>query len=299
MDKVSIIVPARNERYLSKTVDDLFAKAKGEIEVIVVVDGPTEYQLPKERPGLKFIIKPTSEGLRSAINNASDIATGKYLLKCDAHNIVSEGFDEILKKDCDEDWVVSSSYCKLNVDKWEKESDYGSYDYYYLGCPWNSVGNIFRSVVWVTRDKERKDIKIDDTMTMQGSFYFMTKEHFQKRIGYLDAEKWGSGIVDDQEVSLKTWLSGGRVVVNKNVWNAHYHRPPEERRILVPEFNNRSNYAVLGAFTRYFLNNEWEGQIHEFNWLVEKFWPLPTTRRRNKRERHSWPDNWKEKLNEK
>ena len=53
---------------------------------------------------------------------------------------------------------------------------------------------------------------------------------------------------------------------------------------------------MLRAFTRYFLNNEWEGQIHEFSWLIEKFWPLPTTRKRNKRERHSWPDDWRERL---
>ena len=47
MSKLSVIVPARNELFLNKTVDDLFAKAHGDVEVIAVLDGywPGEQQL--------------------------------------------------------------------------------------------------------------------------------------------------------------------------------------------------------------------------------------------------------------
>ena len=85
MAKVSVIIPSRNERYLLDTVRSLFTKAAGEIEVIVVLGGPTTHLLPDEQPGLKFIRKPNPEGLISAINDAVGIATGKYLLKTDAH----------------------------------------------------------------------------------------------------------------------------------------------------------------------------------------------------------------------
>jgi hypothetical protein len=33
----------------------------------------------------------------------------------------------------------------------------------------------------------------------------------------------------------------------------------------------------------YWINNSWKGQIHKFEWLIDKFWPIP-----------SWVDNWKE-----
>ena len=36
---VSIIIPSRNEPFLQHTIDDILAKAAGEIEVIVVLDG--------------------------------------------------------------------------------------------------------------------------------------------------------------------------------------------------------------------------------------------------------------------
>lgn len=38
--KVSVIIPSRNGMpYTQKTVDDLIAKAEGDIEIIVVLDG--------------------------------------------------------------------------------------------------------------------------------------------------------------------------------------------------------------------------------------------------------------------
>jgi len=39
MSKTSVVIPSRNEPYLSNTVNDLLTKAKEDIEVIVVLDG--------------------------------------------------------------------------------------------------------------------------------------------------------------------------------------------------------------------------------------------------------------------
>jgi hypothetical protein len=30
------------------------------------------------------------------------------------------------------------------------------------------------------------------------------------------------------------------------------------------------------------MNNRWEKQVKSFEWLIDKFWPVPT-----------WPDDWK------
>ena len=37
--RLSIIIPARNEVYLNRTIKDLQDKATGDIEIIVVLDG--------------------------------------------------------------------------------------------------------------------------------------------------------------------------------------------------------------------------------------------------------------------
>jgi len=293
MSKVSIIIPSRNEKYLSKTVDDIFAKAAEEIEIIVVLDGPTDYLLPKKRKNLIFIKRRKAKGLRHAINDGSDVATGKYLLKIDAHSMVSEGFDVVLKRTCEDNWVVSSRYHELDAEKWKVKKDV-FYDYFYFSCPWNTSGFLFRDVTWISRDAKRESVTVDDTLAMQGSFYFMAKKHFQKRIGYLDTKRWGGGIMDQQEIVLKTWLSGGRVMVNKEVWNAHYHRPMKERLKLIPEFTRNDNTLIHKKFTEYILRNEWEGCTSDFASLIERFWPLPSPRNRRVREIHSWPTNWKD-----
>ena len=36
---LSVIIPARNEIYLQKTIDSVLSAAKGEIEVIAILDG--------------------------------------------------------------------------------------------------------------------------------------------------------------------------------------------------------------------------------------------------------------------
>jgi glycosyltransferase involved in cell wall biosynthesis len=294
MAKTSIIIPSRNERYLCETVGDIFVKARGEIEVIVVLDGPTVHPLPVERPNLTFISKSRPEGLRPAIKDASYAATGKYLLKVDAHSMVSEGFDEVLKRDCEEDWVVVSRYYALDAEKWERKN--GRYnDYFYLGCPWvNHRIFSFQDIPWRSRNYKRGDIAIDETMTMQASLWFMTTEHFHSRLGDLDFERWGAWSCEQQEISLKTWLGGGKVMINKNVWNAHYERKLEERFAMFPEYTRRDDAFRHRDFARYFVNDRWEGQVHKFGWLIDRFWPLPTPSTRWQGEKYPWPDNWRE-----
>ena len=37
--KLSILIPARNEKYLQQTVDDIFRHREGELEVLIGMDG--------------------------------------------------------------------------------------------------------------------------------------------------------------------------------------------------------------------------------------------------------------------
>lgn len=55
MAKVSILIPSRNERFLPQTVDDIFAKAAGDIEVVAVLDGYWPDPILKDRPNLILV----------------------------------------------------------------------------------------------------------------------------------------------------------------------------------------------------------------------------------------------------
>ncbi|MCX6704106.1 MAG: glycosyltransferase, partial [Candidatus Woesebacteria bacterium] len=92
MPNVSIIIPSRNETYLLKTIESVLSAAKGEIEVIAVLDGYW-VDAPIESPKVTYVHIGSSKGMRNAINSGVAMARGKYILKCDAHCMFAPGFD--------------------------------------------------------------------------------------------------------------------------------------------------------------------------------------------------------------
>ena len=290
MSKVSIIIPGRNEGYMSRTVDEVFAKATGEFEVIVVMDGATTWPFPQERPNLIIINKERNEGMRPAINSAAKIATGKYLMKLDAHCAVGEGFDEILQKDFYRDnWIVVPRRYRLDGETWKPVRR--PVDYHYLTCPWtHSHYFAMHDLPWTRRTKERIDIPLDETMTFQGPCWFMSANNFHNRLHGMQTEVYGNFCAESQELALKTWLGGGRVVVNKNTWYAHLSDYPGR-----PHYVSAKEQELgWGNSARYWTENKWEGRIHDFDWLIERFWPLPTKGTLYYGEKYPWPENWRD-----
>ena len=83
-------------------------------------------------------------------------------------------------------------------------------------------------------------------------------------------------------------------MVNKSVWNAHYQRDMSERVKVFPGYTRRTDAFNHKYFAKYFLYNNWEGQVHKFAWLIDHFWPLPTPDTIRQGEKYPWLDNWKE-----
>jgi len=288
MSKLSVIIPARNEQFLSKTVDDLFDKATGDIEVITMLDGCWADPPLNKHKNLIIVHRGTVHGMRANINAAARIASGKYIMKLDGHCMVGEGFDEILKADCEPDWLVVPSRYSLDPEKWERTR--GPVDYLMLTFPYvhdDLYGQGLHGRKWKGekglngsfwyRERERKDILIDDIMTFQGSCWFMHRDRFFD-IECLDVQMY-SIFQEAQELGFKIWLSGGRVVRNKKTWYAHLHKGKKYGTKY-----NLSKKAKLEAESKtvdYWMNNKWPKQTRDFKWFVEKFWPID-----------GWPDDW-------
>ena len=136
MSKVSVIIPSRNEQFLSQTVDDVFIKATGDIEVLVNLDGYWPDPPLKDWPNLHLIHQPKPIGMRPGINACAAQATGDYLMKLDGHCLLAEGFDEALQADCEADWVVVPRRKRLDAENWCIQ-DVGKpdIDYIYLSYP--------------------------------------------------------------------------------------------------------------------------------------------------------------------
>lgn len=294
MAKVSVIIPSRNEKYLDRTVDDVFAKAAGEIEVLVMLDGPMDYPMPTERRGLSIYRKAQWEGLRPALNDLAEQATGKWLMKIDGHEMVSEGFDKALQENMDDCDLMVSQYRALDAHKWEI-TDQGPEDIYYFSWPpTNTYFFMFLTVPWITRSRLLAHETISETMGIQGSLYMLSRRHFWETMGGMDYERWGHWSGELTELCFKTWLSGGRVLVNKAVWNAHWQQEGEDRTQIRPEYSRSADMRRHRNVALYWINNSWPGQTRKMEWLIDRFWPLPTQENHHRREKHWYPENWRE-----
>lgn len=276
MSRVSVLIPSRNERFLVQTVQDVLAKARGDVEVIVCLDG---YDTPvSDDPRVRVIRHPEAQGMRSCINDAASIATGEYLLKVDAHAMFEIGYNSILSADCDDNWIVIPRRWSLDAENWCIEPNRkGPRDYHYL-CypdPHKEHDGGMHGVEWPERTRVRADSRydIDDTMSFQGSCWFMRTSHW-KRLGGMSECGYGGFSQEPQEIGNKTWLSGGRVVVNKRTWYAHLHKGKRYGRMY--SISQREIIAAHNWSAKHWMRNEEPQMVHKLEWLIDKFAPVPT-----------------------
>jgi len=288
MSKVSIIIPSCNEiattnegvNVLQRTVQDIYEKATGDFEVIVGFNGPP-YQTFPNYPNVRTLELPENVGLKTMVNILAIMARGKYLYKSDAHCMFGEGFDEILQEDMQDNWVVTPRFYVLNAKEW-KWQDERHYDYFYLCCPFTDPrGFRFKAGGhWPERTAERESILIDETPQFHGSGWFVNKDYFLNDIGgYMTRDPMGHA-QEPPYIGLKTWLGGGKVMVNKKTWYAHMHQDGSVKGYRYTKEQEKASYDI---WANYFMRNKWGERIHDIDWFIEKFMPMPT-----------WPDNWKE-----
>lgn len=277
-EKVSIVIPARNEQFLQNTIRSMLENARGQIEIIVVLDGYWPNPQIEEDGRVIFIHRSEPQGMRPAINAAVAIARGKYVLKADAHCLFPVGFDLALKADCEKNWVVVPRRHRLDPQNWcIQDTGKPPIDYMYLSYPDDPKdfgGPGLNGKVWdeLNRREDLKKDLITDLMSFQGSAWFMHRDYFYD-LELMDDKNYGSFWNEAQEIGLKAWLSGGRVVRNKKTWYAHLHKGKTYGR----GYHLAENLLKQGAqYTHKWLTNTaWHKQTKPLSWLIERFWPVP------------------------
>jgi len=294
---LSVIVPSRCDEFLQKTIDDVIEKADGAVEVIIVLDGYWPQTQIKENKQVKIIHHGTihdSFGMRETINKGIRIAQGEYIMKTDEHCMFNQGYDKRIIAEMEDNWVVVPRRYRLDPYKWEMVKDgRPPIDYMFLTYPFVNRFDWRKGLYgqeWKERYWHNKKIPIDDTMSCQGSCYIMSRKHWDN-IGEMDSRGYGQFNNEAQEIGNKTWLSGGRLVVNKNTWYAHFHKGKTGKKY---GFSNEQYKSFMWWKEKgrqycidYWMNNKWKERKHDFKWLIEKFWPVPT-----------WPEDWETRWKE-
>lgn len=276
-DLLSIVIPSADPRFLPKMIPDILAKAAGPVEIIVSFDG-VDAPLPAD-PRVIPVHHPRL-GMRGALNAARPHVRGGWVMKTDEHCLFAEGFDEVLKRDCGADnWLLIPRRYSLDAERWAIEDNpKGPRDYHYLSCPVWSIRErddySMHGIEWAERTRERMTgPAIDETMSWQGSCYFMARRHYDW-LGPLEEKNWGTFAGEPQEIGLKTQLSGGAIMVTKNTWYAHLHKGKKYGRGYRPDRAEISAGHEYNAW--YWMTGQWAGQTRKLRDLVAQFWPAPT-----------------------
>lgn len=270
---VSMLIPAREEKYLQQTVNNILENAELPIEIIVILDG---YWPPPpgliDHPSVRCIHNTVPRGQRPGLNDAAAIAQGDYLMKIDAHCAVGPGFDRILVEDYEPDMTVIPRMYNLDIETFLPKKHKRT-DYMFIGL----IEGHLRAQYFPgsSQRQPRNDKMMDETMCCMGPGFFMSKERWFFLEG-CDEEHghWGQQGV---EVSCKAWLSGGRLMVNKRTWFAHWFRGKYEHDNGRKGFPYPIRQAQINKARKYsddlWRNNKWHKQTRTFEWLLKKFKP--------------------------
>ena len=220
---LSVVIPSFLDPLLQKTIDSLLQNARGEIEIVVVLDGywPKEYDWSD--PRIKIVHHGKSRGMREAINAGVRASTGEFLMRTDEHCSFAPGYDVALTEHLEENWIVYPKRYYLDPVKWEvMDKEPNIYNKLII----DESKPKFSGVDWRSRNEARSapEFDIDESAAMQGSCWVMRRSWWDKVIKRLETEGYGPLYQDSIEMVFKTWQAGGKLMVNKKTWHAHKHR---------------------------------------------------------------------------
>lgn len=210
--EASIIIPCKNEvNNLKMTLDSIKkSKNKSIYEIIVVDDGSQDnsiefLKLQKDKYNNIVLIESKNLGCAGAKNAGAEIAKGDYLFFMDAHVKVNDYWlDNLINtiKNNEAD-LVAPCICDLNN---VTAKGYGE----------NWTENL--KLKWILKKPEH----ITEIPIACGCAFGIKKDVFEIVNGFDHFfQVWGR---EDEEISLKLWLYGYKIVVNPSVKIQHLFR---------------------------------------------------------------------------
>lgn len=295
--ELSILIPARNEEFLARTVEDILQHSEADTEIIVGLDGAWANPSIPQNDRVTVVYYPESIGQRAMTNQLCKLARGKYVMKIDAHCSLKQGFDAAMIeafKETGDNVVMAPTMKNLYAFDWVCECGFTHYQDKGETC--KECGKTMTKVIkWEAKRKpesnsfcfdsephfqyfnEYKKNQVGDlveSMSLQGSCFMLTKEKYWE-LNICD-ESFGSWGSQGIEVACKFWLSGGKVIINKRTWYAHMFRTKPENGFGFPYKQDESKIQAAKKKAKdIFFNGKWDKQIYPVSWLVEKFWPVP------------------------
>lgn len=300
---LSVIIPARNEMFLQRTIDDVLANSEADTEVIAICDGYWPDPPVKDHPRVTIVHHTNPIGQRAATNEGARISQAQYIMKADGHCAFGKGFDRILIEDCEYNWTMVPAMWNLHAFDWKCNAcgnqtyqgyepttckACGASDGFEMVVIWKPRGNKvtyswrfdnnMQFQYW-RKHHRRCEGDLIETMSFIGACFLINRERFWEIDG-LD-ENHGSWGQFGTEIACKTWLSGGKLITSKKTWFGHMFRTGNfkgsgYRGSCFPYEITGEAMEKARIYSRdLWLHNRWPKAKKPISWLVDKFKPVP------------------------
>lgn len=300
MRDLSVLIPARNEMFLKRTILDVLANRRADTDIIVVLDGEWATEPLDQHPDVTIVYLPKSIGQRASTNLAARLSNARYIMKLDAHCAVDEGFDVKLieaAKELGPDVTQVPSQWNLHAFDWVCRSCESRMDQGPTPAPCGCGANDwYRDMVWARRRlteawrfdadlkfgywgsyKDRVDEALGkqdflETLSCLGACWFLSRARYWE-LGGMD-EKHGSWGQMGTEIGCKSWLSGGKLVTNRRTWFAHMFRTQGGDFGFPYPLSMKAVEKARAHSQDMWRNGKWPLAKHDLKWLITKFWPV-------------------------
>ena len=290
---LSVLIPARNEEFLARTVQCVLDAIEADTEIIVVLDGaPANPPLPD---GVRVIELDQSIGQRAATNLAARHSEAKYVMKLDAHCSVGQGFDRIMMEDMHDNWTMVPMMYNLHAFDWVCQScKQRKYQGPTPDACQRCGGKMEREILWRAKPrpettamcfdsdlkfqywrkyKRRQQGDLVETMSILGACWLLTRDKYWE-LNICDEGHGGWG-QQGTEVACKTWLSGGKLICTKKTWFAHLFRTQGGDFGFPYPLSGSAVQKARDHSKKLWIEGTWPKAIHPLSWLIEKFAPVP------------------------
>ncbi len=306
MRDLSIIIPARNEQFLARTIQDILENIEADTEVIVLLDGQWADPPVTAHERVSIIYVNKSIGQRAGADLACSLSTARYVMKVDAHCSFDKGFDKKMIeafKITGDKVVMAPTMRNLHVFNWRchrcgwfqyqgpkpkrceacQDSRYIRMKMIWVGkerpqsnsFSFDSEPHFQYFNEYKKRPEYRKALKengLTESMSLQGSAFMSTRElYWELRLGDGELGNWGNQGI---QVAGSAWLCGKKVIINHNTWYAHCFRTQQEFGFPYP-LGGRETKKTKDNVRDMLWQKKHPKQIYPVSWLVERFWPVP------------------------
>lgn len=223
--KISVCISVLNDaKELFLTVQSCLENTASDVE-IQIVDDCSASPVNVIQPGVRVHRNKRRLGVGPSRHLAACLATGEILFIVDSHCRFTPGWDEELRNSLRAAPTALICGSMIGFDS-KTPFEHGKP---YFGATWNFAGKDQKSkpqffeCVWQPDTGEGDAYAIPAPM---GACYGMMREEYLRLGGLQFLRSWGC---DEQVLSLKFWLGGGGVMLNKNLRIGHKFRTGKER----------------------------------------------------------------------